>query len=419
MHSLHPGNEGQTVGRKAGGMKKSILFFMALNFWSISEGKGAPSIYNTINGYVKDGWEVHVLMRESNPNFGSAPPNLHLHLFDFPALKKLSVVPHISIPFRFLLWVLSDIKYRVLGSRIIKSQGIGALYAYEVEGVPAARRLADKFHLPLVARFMGTVLADKLHSVKYRIALWYHFIALKTRADLVIMTNDGTQGKWVLNQLRNPSRDIRFWMNGVNRVDLSGYDEKQTREMLGLPPGSRTLLCVSRLVSWKRLDRSIFAFQKVLESCGSDVRLVIVGDGEMKPELQKLAVDLGIADKVLFTGGLPQAKVYHVMKFANIFLSLYDLSNMGNPLFEAMRCGRPIITLDNGDTSSIIDNNENGIILKTDDVQIIAKTIVSLLNDAGLAEKLAGNAARYAGENFRTWDERIAEEVDIVGQLTI
>jgi glycosyltransferase involved in cell wall biosynthesis len=398
-------------------MKKKILFLMALNFWSIAQGKGAPSIYNTVNGYVAKGWDVHVVMRELNPNFGSEPPNLHLYTFDFPRLSKISKKPHLFVPFRFVIWVLSILKFRSIGGKIINKNDIDVVYAYEVDAVPAARFLASRHHIPLVTRFMGTVLADALNSLKTKIALWYHFVALKTRADLVIMTNDGTKGDWVLKQLGNPSPDIRFWVNGVNPVDLTGYDANKTREMLGVPPGCRVLLCVSRLVAWKRLDRSLYAFCKLLDTYKDDIRLVIVGDGDIKQELVKLAEDLGISGKVLFAGGLPQSQVYHLMKLSDIFLSLYDLSNMGNPLFEAMRCGKPIITLNNGDTASIIENNINGIILPDDDVQKIADTIKSLLVNNELSGQLAANAARYAQAHFRTWDERISEEVQLVEKL--
>ncbi len=397
---------------------KKILFLMALNFWSISTGKGAPSLFKTVNGYVQAGWDVHVLMREENPNFGSSPENLHIHKFEYPLLRKLAKKRHISTIAQQIGYILSQYRFRREGARIIQAEGIDILYAYEVDGVPAAQWLSRRFRLPFVTRFMGTVLADKLHSLKYKTILRHHFKALRTAADLTIMTNDGTQGKWVLEQLGNQSKDIRFWINGVNRIDLSGYDAEQVRQMLGVPHGAKTLLCVSRLVGWKRLDRSLRAFHRLLSSNSDDLRLVIVGDGEMRSDLERLANELGIAGKTIFTGGLPQAKVYSIMKFSDIFLSLYDLSNMGNPLFEAMRVGKPIVTLNNGDTSTIIEHNSNGLLLEPDStIETISNHIRLLLDDQELASRLARQAASSAEQIFRTWDERIAEEVEVVASL--
>lgn len=391
---------------------------MALNFWSISEGKGAPSIFRTVDGYVRSGWDVHVVMRAEKTNFGSSPENLHIYNFEFPFLKKLVGVRRLSTPAALALWAFSHRKFLRMGARVLGSHDIGVVYAYEADGVAAARKLADRYHKPLVTRFMGTVLSDKLKSLKYRLILPHHFRALKTRADLVIMTNDGSRGLWTLRQLKNPSPDIRFWMNGVNHADLSGYDEAQLRAELLVPQGCRTLLCVSRLVGWKRLDRSLRAFQKILGGFEGDLRLVIVGDGDARPDLEKLANELGIADSTVFAGGLPQSKVYHVMRFADVFLSLYDISNMGNPLFEAMRAGKPIVTLDNGDTATIIRDGENGLLLPaSSDVDDIASAVLCVLRDESLRTRLAQGAAEYAGEHFWTWDERIAEEVGLVGKL--
>lgn len=407
----------ETAGSAQPKARRSILFITSLNFWSISQGKGAPSFYNTVNGYVSDGWDVHVVMAVEEPNFGSDPANLHLYHRGFPLLARLARIRHLFVPFRFLMWLAFNAFFLFQAGKILRTKPVDVIYAYEVDGVPAAKRLSNRFHKPLVTRFMGTVLHGKTKDLKTRIALWYHFIGLKCKADLTIMTNDGTNGDRVLKELQNKSLDVRFWRNGVNEVDVSGTSPQLLRERFKLGSNSRVLMCVSRLVAWKRLDRSILAMKAMVETSPYDLRLVIVGDGDHRPELEALTARLGLTDRILFVGGVPQKEVYSYMMLADIFLSLYDIGNLGNPLFEAMRCGKPIVTLNNGDTASMIKNEVNGILLDPAETDGIAKSILRLLDDQELAGRLGSNALEYANEHFRTWQGRIAEELEVVSGI--
>ena len=76
-----------------------------------------------------------------------------------------------------------------------------------------------------------------------------------------------------------------------------------------------------------------------------------------------LARELGVADAVRFEGAVPQADVLRYLWAADAFLSSNDLSNVGNPLLEAMACGKPIVTIDNGATGDLIRDGETGILL--------------------------------------------------------
>jgi len=105
------------------------------------------------------------------------------------------------------------------------------------------------------------------------------------------------------------------------------------------------------------------------------------------------------------------------MVAADTFLSFYDLSNVGNPLMEAMMSGKPIITLDVGDTGELIKNNENGILFPMDQLDKIPEMMMKIIENKDFTDKIAANALQTAKSEFWTWDERIAVEISKVESL--
>jgi glycosyltransferase involved in cell wall biosynthesis len=102
---------------------------------------------------------------------------------------------------------------------------------------------------------------------------------------------------------------------------------------------------------------------------------------------------------------------------ADVFLSLSELSNVGNPLLEAMLSGRCILTLDVGDTGKLIRNGETGVLLRTESPAVISEALEKLAGDRAKRDRLAAGALEYAKTNFWSWDERIAAEIDAVEAL--
>ncbi|TEB08211.1 GDP-mannose-dependent alpha-(1-6)-phosphatidylinositol monomannoside mannosyltransferase [Pelotomaculum schinkii] len=206
-------------------------------------------------------------------------------------------------------------------------------------------------------------------------------------------------------------------MGQAHDSDVS-YSETRyaLRDKLNIAHTVPILLTVSRLAGWKRVDRAISAMPDVLKSFPNCV-LMIVGDGTERDKLQSLAKQLGIEKSVIFTGAVKQKDVWKYYAIADIFLSLYDLSNVGNPLIEAMRYGKAIITLDIGDTYKVIKNEFNGILLPVNKSDRIAATIVYLLSDEKLRKYLGCNAQEYAKQNFWSWNERMNAELAVVNKL--
>jgi glycosyltransferase involved in cell wall biosynthesis len=299
------------------------------------------------------------------------------------------------------------------------------IYGYEIYGALVGRVVAALLGTPLVTRFQGTLLPPLLtrarKSLLARLSLvtryYIHLLALRTPADLLIMTDDGTLGQDVVRSLGNQS-PLLFWSNGTDYLDgtvgpakagpsANGVGLRQ----YGISEGSPVIISVSRLAAWKRVDRILQAFPLVLKRV-PEAWYVIVGDGTEGPRLVQMAEALGIQRRVVFAGHLPQAKGRQLLFEAGTFVSMNDLTNVGNPLIEALCLGKPIVTYDVGNTCRVIQQEENGLLLNTDAPEAVADALVRLLTDARLAKHLSEGARRYALDHFWTWEQRIRAEVD-------
>jgi glycosyltransferase involved in cell wall biosynthesis len=116
---------------------------------------------------------------------------------------------------------------------------------------------------------------------------------------------------------------------------------------------------------------------------------------------------------------VPQPEVQRYLWAADVFLSLNELSNVGNPLLEAMLAGRCILTLDEGDTRDLIMDGETGVLLPTGEPAAIAAALSRLARDAEKRALLAKGALAFAQANFWSWEQRVDAEVDAVEALVL
>ena len=407
---------------------KTVIFVTGLSVWSMGQGKGASSLATTLDKYIQEGIEVYLLsdvpdnakyLKLDSTHNILLPPSFAEQY----AVPRNRFLPSLCIAgiFRYIHHVLSNRAFIKVIEQILKTHSDAVLYAYEIHGVDACKYIAEKHHLPLVTRFQGTILCGKKNSLYNRIRRFPHFQALATKADLVIMTDDGTQGDKVLAECKNKSH-LLFLRNGLDlmqkKSDIALMAKEIAREKIGIncSGGELLFLTVSRLALWKHVDRAIRVFADYTR-LGNQGQLLIVGDGEERENLKDLAHSLNVTDKITFVGAVKHERVYDFMMAADIFLSFYDLSNVGNPLLEAMTLGLCIVTLDVGDTNKLITNGQNGILLSKNALPVAGEVLQNLSENPQKRATLGQAAKKFAKEHFYTWEERMNIEYAAVSKL--
>jgi len=422
-----------------------IISISALPLWVMGEKKGLPSIYYGAKSLVDAGHEVHFitpfrhLWRKDLDGQSTKKKikdelydGIHVHRFVIPLLPFLRSVCRIPQPSRKVLryakqlagflslgviWVLFTTSALMRARGIARERKPDVVYAHNGIAAAAAYLLARMYKVPNITKIYGTFLSQVPQHTVHALLYFPETLGFKIPSNYLIVDNDGTQGDKVAARLGIPPARLKFWMNGV---DKDMYDPNLTvpeaKRHLGISPDTKVILTLGRLDGWKGVDKLIRAAPDIIARY-PNVLMLIVGDGNEKKNLERLAGALELENRVRFEGAVPHANVKDYLHAADVFVSTQDVTNFGIHIMEAMVCGRCVVTLNNGDTGNFIKNNDTGILLEPDRLELLPSAIVTLLHDDALRNRLAENALRFAHQNFQTWEERMSAEVRLVEQL--
>lgn len=195
-------------------------------------------------------------------------------------------------------------------------------------------------------------------------------------------------------------------------VDLDLFkpsDKAQARRALGLQDGN-IVLYVGRIEPLKGLDillRALALLPASIANPAAPARLIIVGgdqenDAEQR-RLQSLAAELGVADRVTFTGSVEQERLpaYYNAADALVLPSYYE--SFGLAALEAMACATPVVVSRVGGLQTFIDHGETGYLIPWRCPEPFAQALDTLLSNPALSETM-GNAARRKAVQL-SWDK--------------
>lgn len=187
--------------------------------------------------------------------------------------------------------------------------------------------------------------------------------------------------------------------NGIelDRTAPPPEDVLAVRRWLDLPVGTPVIGTVAVLRAQKRLDVWLEA-ARLITRVRPDARFVIVGDGPLRGELEQQAARLGIDDRVRFTG---------LRKDVPTFLALFDVYLMSSEyeglplaLLEAMANSLPIVTTAAGGIPEVLTDGVEGRVLPFGDAQLLARSVLDLLDDPARRATLGGAGRRRVQRRF-------------------
>lgn len=399
---------------------KVLAIYSWPSFWSMGEGRGSPSFEVSATSFARHGHEVHVL----TPGAPGRPARedyrgVTLHHFatsvDFvPLPTRIKAAHHFRLLWTYVYWFLRAVP---AGLRLVRELGPDVIFGMEKLGAPAASMVARLSGLPNVTRLFGTEL-NTIEGRGLRYAMRYRDInAFRARADHIIMHNDGSFGDRVARSLGVDMSKFSFLQDGLNKEGFTADDPAgPTVGELGAPEGGAVILSVGRLNEEKRVDRLLRAVPDIV-AARDDAVVLLVGDGDQRDELARMARGLGVGDRVIFAGTVPHEQLPAVYRSATLFVTLSDRTNAFNPLFEAMLSGVPVVALDTGSTGEEIEDGKTGVLIGIDDLPRLAETVVGLLNDEPRRRAMAEAARVRACDRVPSIEERQEMEVRIVERV--
>jgi glycosyltransferase involved in cell wall biosynthesis len=125
-----------------------------------------------------------------------------------------------------------------------------------------------------------------------------------------------------------------------------------------------------------------------------DCVLIVVGTGPQQAELRELAERLGVADRVRFLGWVSDEDKFAALASSDIFVSTSQHEGFGLMYLEAMSCGLPVVTYDNGGHTDYLRDGETGGLVPVNDLAAFESALRRLLADDALRGRVAATNRR-------------------------
>jgi len=303
-------------------------------------------------------------------------PEMRLAMPFLPKYKMGSVldfkldIAHAHTPFSMGL----------LAKVIAKHQKIPLVYTHHTHYPEYAKvYLKEKIITPFLARFLSTWyanLADAIIAPSYKIERLLREYGVKKKKPIHILST---------------GIDLKmFKKSEKNRLNL--------RKKLKISPETKVLIFVGRMGKEKNAAFLLKVTSEVLKK-EPNILLLMIGDGSYLISLQKLAENLKIKKKVIFTKAIPHQEIPAYYQAADIFIFSSLTETQGIVMLEAIACGLPVVALADSAFEEIIIGNKNGFLIKKPLPRVFAKKVLELIDNPVLCQKFS-KASQEIVNNF-------------------
>jgi len=379
----------------------------------------------------KLGHDVHVM---SGPPYASPPPGVKLHRIEglnlyenrgFPSLSSplgafdpLNLYEiagaHVgTLPDIFAFSMRAYLRLRELMPRerfdVIhdnQTLGYGLLLARSL-GAPVVATI----HHPITADLAAALAEARTFRRRLRWMVFYSFLFMQgvvsRRMDRIV-TVSRTSAEDTISAFR--LRDDRV------RVVYNGIDTSVFRKLEGVAKVPNSIVIVGKAEDRTKGVPFLLRAVQILKG-DVDVKVSVVGNqGPGGGYGVRLARELGIEDRVTFTGQVSTEELVRLYSSAEIAVTASVYEGFGLPVAEAMACGTPVIATRAGALPEVVGEDGTGILVPPADPPALAAAIRSLLADRPLRQRMGEAARKRVVESF-SWEAAARKTVEVYREL--
>lgn len=408
-----------------------ILSISNLDIWPMGRGKGIPSISVSQKGFVENGHIVYFIcpLKEKSAMQQEEYEGIHIFRFKLPfglsSLRALSlntstflkrIYAAMYYNFEWLFFQIFGFYWLFRYASRIKPD---IIYVHTTAPAFIAFIISKIFHTKLVMRVYG--LRDLYYKWDFfwqKIKESRDYLSLKVPMDYLIVTNDGTNANLLLEKLGIPGAKIKNWRNGVdfNIYNHSLKNKQEVYDTLGICSTSKIIISTSQLNSYYGIDILVKALV-ILFKEDNDAISLFMGDGPLREQLENYVQCNGLQKRIRFLGIVKRDMLIKFLNASDIFVLLSRFSNCSNVMWEAMACGKCIVTTENENIKGVLTSGENAVLVNPAEFKKTPEILKELLSNDELRNKLGGNACLRAREILETWPQRIEREVELLEGL--
>jgi len=248
--------------------------------------------------------------------------------------------------------------------------------------------IKKEYNIPYVVSLRGSDVPGYSDRFVFLYKIIKPLIKLIWKNSFAVIAN--SEGLKELAQKTNPKQVVGIIYNGI---DIENFKPKTEAR-----PVNNFIITVgaSRVTERKGIDYLIKALANLVPQY-SQLLLRVMGEGDARESLEKLAKDLELEKNIEFIGRIPRENTAPYYQEASIFVLPSFNEGMSNAMLEALASGLPLIATNTGGTSELVEEGVNGFIVKMRDSQDLTDRIEILMKDEDLRKRM-GEASRRKAE---------------------
>lgn len=331
-------------------------------------------------GLAKKGHQVHFITYSRPARLTSFQENVYFHEVSTRSYPLFDHVPYETALASKLVDVISHEKLDILHVHYAIPHAAVAYMAKQI-------LKAKNYHIPIVTTLHGT-----------DITLVGNDKSFSPVVEFSINNSDGVTA--VSNNLRQSTLD-HFDINNeikviYNFIDFNRFKKtnKEHFKKAIAPDGEKLIIHTSNFRKVKRVQDVIRVFEKIQKTIPS--KLLLIGDGPERQNLENLCRDLGLCDEIRFLG--KQDAVEELLSLGDLFIIPSQNESFGLAALEAMACEVPVISSDVGGLTEVNVDGKTGYVCSLGDIEAMANASLKILQNSNLHKKMKANALERAQE---------------------
>lgn len=327
---------------------------------------------------AKKGHLVHFITYSQPVRLGSFRENIFYHevqVSDYPlfeyqpyetelASKVVDVVKYEGLDLLHVHYAIPHASAAFMAQQILKAQGVNIPFITTLHGTDITLVGKDPSFEPVISFCINASNAVTAVSQSLKNDTYNHF---------------------------HTNREIHVIPNFISTAPELPEIDMEKRRHYALD--NEKIIChISNFRPVKRLEDVVRIFQKIQEEIPS--KLLLAGDGPDRPFVERLARDLGICNKIIFTGKVRDTGP--ILEIADLFLLPSETESFGLAALEAMAKGVPVVSSNTGGIPEVNTDGFSGYTSNVRDIDDMAVKAISILKDDRTHQQFRENALKRA-----------------------
>lgn len=382
-----------------------------------------PFVFEEAKFLAKKGVEVHVITQHNQgAAYEEIMEGVHVHRFrwmepkEFKALiyfsgfiDNLRLITYLISLFFSLIWITRRYNLEIYHAHHTIPTGFVAIIVSKFLRIPVVITAhlmditthgADAGPLENIVDFESNFIFKRLITFSLN------------SANKIIAVSEDLAGRIRKIGINNDLMVLR------NAVDIGRFKPRKNVELryeYGIADDEILILFIGHLEPFKGVFELITAFNEVNKS-DSKTKLMLIGEGQQKQEVQKEISRFSLDDSVIFTGKVSPETIERYYQMADIFTLPSYTEGLPLVVIEAMACGLPVVVSTVGGIPELIEDSVNGYLIPPKNYEKLAEKLNSLVADEKLRAKFGEKALQTVDDEFNI-NKKVDKLKDIYADL--